>query len=72
MTALKVPEMDDVHEAATLSVHPPQLGKPKKSRRYTKDEWEAQRPIIVGMYPIKGMTLESIADILKERGFVAT
>ncbi|KAH7418471.1 hypothetical protein BKA64DRAFT_635595 [Cadophora sp. MPI-SDFR-AT-0126] len=43
------------------------------ARRYTKEEWEAQRPFIEGMYPIKGITLKSIADMLKfDRGFIAT
>jgi hypothetical protein len=43
------------------------------TRRYTKEEWEAQRGYIVGMYPLKGMTLKSVADFLyKERGFFAT
>ena len=43
------------------------------TRRFTKDEWDAQEPIIVGMYRMPGMTLEKIADfLLKERGFPAT
>jgi Clr5 domain len=43
------------------------------TRRYSKEQWEAQKPIIVGMYPLKGMTLEKIADfLLKERNFPAT
>jgi len=43
------------------------------TRRYSKEEWEAQKGIIVGMYPLKGITLKSIADFLYiERGFFAT
>ena len=62
-----------MNEAAALppTVQANQLQ--EETRRYSKEEWEAQRPIIEGMYPLKGITLSSIASFLEqERGFIAT
>jgi hypothetical protein len=62
------------HDAASYSYAPPhQANQSKRAQKYTKEEWEAQRDTIVGMYPLKGMTLKSIADVLyQERRFSAT
>ena len=65
--------MDFGGEAPASSMLPPNLVHPQKTRRYTKEEWEAQRPFIVERYHMKEMTLPKIADfLLEERGFTAT
>lgn len=39
--------------------------------RYSKEEWEQYRPIVEGIYPLKGMDLKGIAAFIRDdRGFV--
>lgn len=64
--------MDSSDEAPASSMPPPTLAHSQETRRYSKGEWEVQKPFIVGMYHLTGMTLEKIADFLKERGFYVT
>jgi hypothetical protein len=55
-------------EAAASSMLPPQRD---ETVRYSQEEWNRHRPIIEGMYPLKGMCLKAIIAFLKEdRGFV--
>jgi hypothetical protein len=52
-------EMDFMdEEGASSPMFPPEFPAQKlETRRYSKEEWNLQRPIIEGMYPLKGMTL---------------
>ncbi|PMD66482.1 uncharacterized protein K444DRAFT_606790 [Hyaloscypha bicolor E] len=59
----------DHQDAPASSMLPP----PKRVEtvRYKKEEWDQNRPIIEGMYTLKGMNLKAIAAVLKEeRDFV--
>jgi hypothetical protein len=60
--------MDHLEAAASSMLPPPQHG---ETVRYSQEEWNRHRPIIEGMYPLKGMYLKAIIAFLKEdRGFV--
>jgi hypothetical protein len=60
--------MDHLEAAASPMLPPPQRN---ETVRYSQEEWNRHRPIIEGMYPLKGMCLKAIIDFLKEdRGFV--
>ena len=61
--------MDHLEAPASSMLSPPQHN---ETIRYSKEEWEQHRPLIEGMYPLKGMGLKAIIACLKEeRGFVA-
>jgi hypothetical protein len=65
--------MNSRDEAPASSMPPPKLVHSQETRRYTKEEWEAQKKVIVDMYPMRGTTLKQISDfLLEERGFAAT
>jgi hypothetical protein len=60
--------MDHLEASASSMLPPPQRD---ETVRYSKEEWGHHRPFIEGMYPLRGITLKSIVDALKEdRGFV--
>lgn len=62
--------MEGLEAPASSMFAPPQR---EEAIRYTKEEWEEQRDVVEGMYPMKGMTLRSIVGYLKEdRGFIVT
>jgi len=60
--------MDHLEAPASAMLPPPQRD---ETIRYSKGEWEQHRPLIEGMYPLKGIGLKAIIACLKEdRGFV--
>jgi hypothetical protein len=60
--------MDHLEAPASSMLPPPQR---KETVRYSKEEWDRHRPIVEGMYPLKGMHLKGIIAFLKEdRGFI--
>jgi hypothetical protein len=56
----------DCVEAPASSMSP--LAQFEETIRYSKEEWDAQRPVVEGMYHLKGITLEAIVATLKENG----
>ncbi len=64
----KKPAMDHLEAAASSMLPPPQRD---ETVRHSQEEWNRHRPIIEGMYPLKGMSLKAIISFLKEdRGLV--
>jgi Clr5 domain len=60
--------MDHLEAAASSMLPPPQR---EETVRYSQEEWNQHRPIIEGMYPLKGIRLKDIISFLKEdKGFV--
>ncbi|KAH9222654.1 hypothetical protein DL95DRAFT_454146 [Leptodontidium sp. 2 PMI_412] len=45
-------------------MEPPEI--PPQTRRYRKEEWEVHRGLIVGLYPMQGMKLRTIKEILEQ------
>ncbi|PVH72122.1 TPR-like protein [Cadophora sp. DSE1049] len=43
---------------------PPKI--PQPTRRYKNEEWEVHRGLIVGMYPMQGMKLKAIKEMLEQ------
>ncbi|KAH7418472.1 hypothetical protein BKA64DRAFT_200253 [Cadophora sp. MPI-SDFR-AT-0126] len=44
---------------------------PPPTRRYKNEEWEVHRNLIVGIYPLQGMKLKTIKDMLEQdHGFI--
>lgn len=60
-------------EGSALSMPPPEAPLQNEAIRYSKDEWDIQRPVIKQMYRSQGSTLKEIVAFLKDhRAFVAT
>ena len=64
--------MNVVDAAALPSLLPPELPKSRATRRYSKEEWNAQRDFITGMYHIETITVKKVVAMLEDRGFVVT
>jgi hypothetical protein len=53
-----------------MGMRPPPTPQAFEPQRYTKQEWEAQRPLIEG--PWKDFKVKHVVALLKENGFFVT
>ncbi|KAK0124562.1 hypothetical protein ONS95_009510 [Cadophora gregata] len=61
--------MDSTPSPVSRPMEPPEI--PPQTRRYRKEEWEVHRGLIVGLYPMQGMKLRTIKQILEhDHGFI--
>lgn len=61
--------MDQNSASASHAMNPHKIS--RTTRRYRNDEWEVHRDLIVGMYPMQGMKLKAIKEMLEhDHGFL--
>lgn len=61
-----IPQRDSIGRSASMAQTV------RKSRGYTKEEWESHSELIHYLYITEGRSLEDVRSVLQERGFEAT